>query len=104
MKDAPLDAPLYRPATRYEAPRIVGKTLGVDTVSVRELLEVPATRAILFDAAPGLPAIVGSNGARPHMGNFTVRGILGDGMISATAFARIEQAFRDLPSGMWPPR
>lgn len=99
-----LEAPLYPPAAEYARPRILSIKLGVDSVSLRELLEIPAIRTILFEEAPELKASSSALGFLPHLGNFTVRGAMKDGMISEAALVCIATRFAALPATALPPR
>lgn len=93
-----MDAPLYPPASSFVAPVVLPDVIGVDTISLRELLRIQATRDILFANAPGLEAAVSNPGFRPHLGNFTVMGAMRDGLITADAVRQIGAAFARLPA------
>lgn len=99
-----LEAPLYPPADAFAPPEMLPTTLGVDSVSLRELLELPQTRAILFEEAPELKAASSAPNFQPHLGNFTVRGAMKDGMVSEGALMRIAARFSALPLLALPPQ
>lgn len=99
-----MDAPLFRPSQFYTAPILVRDELGVDTVSLRELLAIAVTREILFSEAPQLKAASEASGFQPHLGNFTVAGAARDGMLSNEQLARIAARFDSLPSNTRPHR
>lgn len=99
-----MDAPLYPAASAYTAPAFIGERLGVDTVSLGELLAAPATRDILLSEAPVLEKLSVAPAMRPHLGNYTVLDLMRDGTVTAQAVVRIEARMRALPAQTWPAR
>lgn len=100
----PMDAPLFRPSKFYTSPVLISNELGIDTVSLRELLAVTATREVLFSEAPQLKLASEAAGFQPHLGNFTLAGATRDGMLTAEQLGRIQAKFDHLAASAWPPR
>jgi hypothetical protein len=101
-----MDAPLYPPAQAYEEPRLVQATLGVDEVSVVDLLRGEATRAILDQEVPGLSGMVRAPQLRATASNVTLREMatfsFSARLFKEGAIERVDARLRALPASSWP--
>jgi hypothetical protein len=99
-----LIAPSYEPATTYHQPVPAPFEFGIDTVSIKELCEAPATREILTKHAPWAVAMAQSELFGPFRSTFTVRDMAsfvpGD---RAQSLSDVDTALRQLPRSEWPP-
>jgi hypothetical protein len=97
-----MDAPQYPAATVYEEPTLIAGQTRIDRVTVGELLEAPATRAVLL-SEPALAALLADPSFRPHLYNLTLADLAG--MVRAVTpevLARLDGDLRAIPADAWP--
>jgi len=97
-----MDAPHYPAATVYEEPTQIAGQIRIDRVTVGELLEAPATRAVLL-SEPVLAALVPDPPFRHHLYNLTLADLAG--MVRAVTPAvlvRLDGDLRAIPADAWP--
>jgi hypothetical protein len=68
-----LIAPIYAAATAYHQPASANGAVGIDDVSIGELVRTPATLAILNRISPALVHTANVPGIKPYVGIFTAR-------------------------------
>jgi hypothetical protein len=97
-----MDAPQYPAATVYEEPTLIAGQTRIDRVTVGELLEAPATRAVLL-SEPVLAALLPDPPFRSHLYNLTLADLAG--MVRAVTpevLARLDGDLRAIPADAWP--
>lgn len=93
-----MDAPTYPPAIAFEQPVAAPFELSTRTVSIGELMKMPAAWAIVTEHLPMMKMAVSAPQAKPHLGNMTVVDFAGfGGKVDSAALAAIDEAFRHLP-------
>ena len=99
-----LIAPLYEPATAFHQPTPAPFEFGVNTLSIGELMEAPATREIVTKHAPWAVSMYQSEPFKPQRLIMTLLDmasfIPGD---RSKALADIDAALQQLPKSEWPP-
>ncbi|CAN7587741.1 hypothetical protein LJR219_004377 [Phenylobacterium sp. LjRoot219] len=99
-----MDAPNYAPATAYHQPSPATFELGVDTLSIEDLISSTATRAILTRLAPWALGMAGTETFKPFLSTFTLRDAAHYLPFDATKpIAEVDAALRALPKSEWPP-
>jgi hypothetical protein len=98
-----LTAPMYESATVYHPPVPAPFEFNLDSVSIEELYETPATREILTKHATWALAMAQSELFKPFQSNFTVRDMAaffpGD---HTQSLIEVDTALRQLPRSEWP--
>ena len=98
-----ISVPRYEPARAYHAPKPAAFEFGVDTVTIGELMDTPATREIVFKNAPWAKMMVANEAFINYASIFTLPDIaafLPPGF--SDSIAKIDAALRLLPRSEWP--
>ena len=96
-------ARLYEPARSYHPPKPAAFTFGVDTVTILELIETPATRDIVLKHAHWAGAMAKMGAFSNYLSIFTLRDIaafLPKGL--ARSIDAVDADLRTLPRSEWP--
>lgn len=100
---ADLVAPRYEPARAFHQPKPAAFEFGVETVSMEELCETPATREVLRKHAPWAIHMAEGEMFKPVRSTFTLRDAAfffpGD---HSQSLADVDAALRQLPRSEWP--
>ncbi len=98
-----LIAPLYEPATAFHRPTPAPFEFGVNTLSIGELMDAPATHEIVTTHAAWAVPMYQSEAFTPHRFNMTLLDmasfIPGD---RSKSLADIDAALKQLPRSEWP--
>lgn len=97
-----METPTYPPMTAFEPPAAAPFELGVETVSLADLMSSPAAWAIVIKHAPALKLAVGSPQLKPQLSNFTVDSFITYGVVTQKAVDVIDAELRQLPRSEWP--
>ena len=98
-----LVAPRYQSAKEYHAPKPAPFEFGVDTVSIQELMDAPATRELVLKHAPWVGIMANSAAFQPYTSIFTLRDIAHFlPMDVSGSIADVDAALRGLPRSEWP--
>lgn len=84
-----MDAPLYPPAPRYEAPRFIPRPMSVKETTIADLRANPAAWAIVKKEIPGIDARVGGPLA-VHLGSFSLQTLVQFGAVPVAALPQID--------------
>lgn len=94
-----MDAPTYPPAVAFEQPIAAPYELSVRSVSVAELMKMPAAWAVVTEHMPAMKMVVSVPQAKPHLANMTVVDFAGfAGQANSPALAAIDEELRRLPA------
>lgn len=98
-----MEAPVYLPATAFAVPVPVETPLGVDTVSLAEIMSAPEAWAIVLKHAPIMKMVVSGPQIQPFLTNMMVGSfIVYGGVVTPAQLEAIDADFRALPSSAWP--
>lgn len=97
-----MEAPTYPPMAAFEQPAAAPYELGVESVSLADLMSAPAAWAIVVKHAPALKLAVGSPQLKPQLGNFTVDSFITYGVVTQKTIDAIDAELRQLPRSEWP--
>jgi hypothetical protein len=67
-----MDAPSYPPAAAFVQPATVPYQIGLRSVPIGSLMQMPAAWAIVLKHLPSFQFATGSSMIKPHLGNMTV--------------------------------
>lgn len=98
-----LTAPRYEPACAFHPPVPAPFEAGLDSFSIGELLDTPATQALLLTYTPWALRMAQSEHFKPFRSTFTLRDMaFFIPLDTAAALAAIDTALRQLPPSEWP--
>ncbi len=98
-----LVAPRYEPARAYHRPKPAPFDFGVDTQSIEELMDTPATREIVLKHAPWVGMMANAEAFQPYLSIFTVRDIAHFlPMDVSKSIAELDAALRTVPQPVRP--
>jgi hypothetical protein len=89
-----LEAPLYRPSASYQAPAPVAHEMSTANTSISELMAIPAIKAMLEHAIPGLSGRFAVEQLKPHLGNLSFRSLVQFGMFDSATLDRVDGELR----------
>ena len=92
-----MDAPVYLPAAVFEQPAPAPFTLRSNMISLAELMKWPAAWAIVLKHAPSTKFMVGAAQMKPHLGNFTLDGLIAFGVFDQKTVDAISLELSTLP-------
>jgi hypothetical protein len=97
-----LNAPVYPPAARFDEPVAVKVPHGVSSVSLAEIMSVPAAWAIVLRHAPVMKLVVGGPQIQPFLTNMMIESFITyGGIVTPAQVAAIDADFRQLPASTW---
>jgi hypothetical protein len=96
-----MDAPLYPPASAYEAPIAAPYQRTVKNTPLAELLRTPAAWAIVMKHAPQFKMVTSTPMLQPHLGSMTVSDMMGFGVVKKDVVDSIDAELRALPDSAW---
>lgn len=91
-----MDAPVYPPATAYEAPVHMPRALNTRDVSISDLRANPTAWAIVQKEIPGIEGRISVGMLKPHLGNFSFRSLTQFGLVHPPELDRIDAQLRQL--------
>lgn len=94
-----MDAPLYPPAQAYERPAPLYQPMTTTNTSIARMMAVPAVYAMLKEEISGLDARVGNPMLKPHLDNFSFRGMVQFGAFQAGTLDRVDARLRAMATG-----
>jgi len=97
-----METPTYPPMAAFEPPATAPYDLGVESVSLADLMSAPAAWAIVVKHAPALKLAVGSPQLKPQLGNFTVDSFITYGVVNQKTIDAIDAELRQLPRSEQP--
>lgn len=98
-----LISPNYSPATAFHQPTPAAFEFGVDTLSIGELLDVPALHKIVADHAPWAIHMSSSEHFKPFRSTFALRDMaFFIGVDLSKSLAAVDAALKQLPQSEWP--
>ncbi|MEO5587677.1 MAG: hypothetical protein ABIQ81_08300 [Novosphingobium sp.] len=90
-----MDALVYPPMTRYEAPRFVPRPMSAKDTAIADLKANPAAWAIVNKEIPGMDARVGGPLA-VHLGSFSLQTLVQFGAVPVAALPPIDAQLKAL--------
>jgi hypothetical protein len=91
-----MDAPLYPPAAHYAQPERIARVLETRTVSLADMMAIPAAWDIVVKALPVAAEIVKAPMLKPFLGNFSLRDLAMFGVLDAALLAPIDVQLKQL--------
>lgn len=91
-----MDAPLYPPATAYEAPTRVAHVVSTKDTPIADLMKLPAAWAIITKEVPGIDGRLSVPMLKPHLGNFSLRSLVQFGFAKPEQLDRADAQLREL--------
>ncbi|HLG89558.1 MAG TPA: hypothetical protein VKZ79_20450 [Alphaproteobacteria bacterium] len=93
----------YEAARAYHPPMPAPFDFGVDTLSIEELLNAPATCELVSRHAPWVATMADTEAFQPYLSIFTVRDIAHFlPMDLSNSIAALDAGLRSLPRSAWP--
>lgn len=97
-----MQAPIYPPAAAYVRPAPQPFEFTIDSITVFEAWNWPPLKAILVAEAPQLTQIMGYAQVQNHISNWTLRDLVGTGLVTAPVLDRIAARVVSLPASERP--
>lgn len=91
-----MEAPVYLPASAFEAPRRLPRLLTVRDTPIAVLKRIPAAWAMVEKEIPGVERRIGSEQLRPHLQNFSFESLVVFGVVTREALDRLDRALTAL--------
>ncbi len=85
-----MDAPLYPPASAWEAPITIPQQMTTRTASFADILANPRAKAIMLSEMPNFEMMIGNPQLKPHLGNMSPRDLVQFGAFKADALDRVD--------------
>ncbi len=86
-----MDAPLYQPAIRFEAPVRVARAVNTRNTPIADLVKIPAAWAIIVKEMPDINTQLDNEMLKPHLGNFSFRSLVQFGFAKPADLDRIDE-------------
>jgi hypothetical protein len=91
-----MDAPLYPPASHFELPERVARSVSTGNTPIAELMKIPAAWAIVVKGVPGIEQRLNTPQLKPHLGNFSLRSLVQFGFSTSAQLDSIDAQLKAL--------
>ena len=91
-----MDAPLYPPASRFEQPVRIARTVSTGNTPIAELMKISAAWAIVVKEVPNIEGRLNVESLKPHLGNFSLRSLVQFGFAKPEQLDRVDAQLKAL--------